>query len=98
MKDARRYQECKRTHGVSTTELVGRMLLATKEHFSKEDAIKNDATLGKYFLYQVQILPIAHSSIIALSLSLSPPLSLILITTFACNRFGLFLYFQNDAL
>ena len=30
-----RYKECKRTPGVSTTNLVGRMLLLTKEHFDK---------------------------------------------------------------
>ncbi|KAI9228551.1 MAG: hypothetical protein DHS80DRAFT_27209 [Piptocephalis tieghemiana] len=32
VKDAGRYRECKRTQGVSTTELVGRMLLMTKDH------------------------------------------------------------------
>ena len=35
VKDARRYKECKRTAGVSTTNLVGRMLLMTKEHFDR---------------------------------------------------------------
>lgn len=29
-----RYRECKRTQGVSTTDLVGRMLLMTKAHHS----------------------------------------------------------------
>ena len=29
-----RYKECKRTQGVSTTDLVGRMLLMTKAHHS----------------------------------------------------------------
>ena len=29
-----RYKECKRTEGVSTTNLVGRMLLMTKSHFT----------------------------------------------------------------
>jgi len=29
-----RYRECKRTQGVSTTDLVGRMLLMTKTHHS----------------------------------------------------------------
>ena len=47
VKQAGRYKECKRTHGVSTTELVGRMLLATKAHFSKDEDFKNDKTLGK---------------------------------------------------
>ncbi|EDO31320.1 predicted protein [Nematostella vectensis] len=35
VKDAGRYKECKRTAGVSTTNLVGRMLLLTKSHFDK---------------------------------------------------------------
>ena len=33
VKSAGRYKECRRTEGVSTTNLVGRMLLMTKEHF-----------------------------------------------------------------
>ncbi|KAJ2652669.1 choline phosphate cytidylyltransferase [Coemansia sp. RSA 1287] len=32
VKDAGRYRECRRTVGVSTTELVGRMLLLTRDH------------------------------------------------------------------
>ncbi|KAJ1921668.1 choline phosphate cytidylyltransferase [Mycoemilia scoparia] len=32
VKDAGRYKECKRTEGISTTELVGRMLLLTRDH------------------------------------------------------------------
>merc|ERR1711917_75107 len=32
-----RYKEVRRTAGVSTTDLVGRMLLATKTHFKRED-------------------------------------------------------------
>jgi len=32
VKDAARYKECKRTQGVSTTNLVGRMLMLSKEH------------------------------------------------------------------
>ncbi|XP_068585049.1 ethanolamine-phosphate cytidylyltransferase [Cebidichthys violaceus] len=32
-----RYRECKRTQGVSTTDLVGRMLLMTKAHHSNMD-------------------------------------------------------------
>ena len=35
VKNAGRYKECRRTEGVSTTNLVGRMLLMTKEHFDK---------------------------------------------------------------
>lgn len=47
VKDAGRYKECKRTHGVSTTELVGRMLLATKDHFAKHEDFDSDKTLGR---------------------------------------------------
>lgn len=36
VKDLGRYKEFKRTAGVSTTDLVGRMLLATKTHFNTE--------------------------------------------------------------
>nr|XP_033817125.1 ethanolamine-phosphate cytidylyltransferase isoform X2 [Geotrypetes seraphini] len=37
VKKAGRYRECKRTQGVSTTDLVGRMLLMTKSHHSNID-------------------------------------------------------------
>ncbi|XP_046533072.1 ethanolamine-phosphate cytidylyltransferase isoform X2 [Equus quagga] len=37
VKQARRYRECKRTQGVSTTDLVGRMLLVTKAHHSSQE-------------------------------------------------------------
>ena len=36
VKDQGRYKEFKRTSGVSTTDLVGRMLLATKSHFNTD--------------------------------------------------------------
>ncbi|KAI9002660.1 hypothetical protein BC832DRAFT_560564 [Gaertneriomyces semiglobifer] len=36
VKDAGRYKECKRTQGVSTTELVGRMLLMSAEHLRRK--------------------------------------------------------------
>ncbi|KAM4664289.1 ethanolamine-phosphate cytidylyltransferase [Discoglossus pictus] len=36
VKQAGRYRECQRTQGVSTTDLVGRMLLMTKAHHSIE--------------------------------------------------------------
>ncbi|XP_054564948.1 ethanolamine-phosphate cytidylyltransferase isoform X3 [Eptesicus fuscus] len=36
VKQAGRYRECKRTQGVSTTDLVGRMLLMTKAHHSSQ--------------------------------------------------------------
>ena len=32
VKDAKRYKECQRTQGVSSTDLVGRMLLMSKAH------------------------------------------------------------------
>ncbi|KAI8851095.1 hypothetical protein BC829DRAFT_368759 [Chytridium lagenaria] len=35
VKDAGRYWECKRTQGVSTTEMVGRMLLMNKDHLRR---------------------------------------------------------------
>ncbi|KAI9348776.1 hypothetical protein DFJ73DRAFT_834867 [Zopfochytrium polystomum] len=35
VKKAGRYQECKRTQGVSTTEMVGRMLLMSNDHHRK---------------------------------------------------------------
>lgn len=37
VKDAGRYKEFKRTVGVSTTDLVGRLLLATKNHFNSQE-------------------------------------------------------------
>lgn len=39
VKDAGRYKDCKRTEGVSTTNLVGRMLLMTKTHFDRGSPI-----------------------------------------------------------
>ncbi|GMT36347.1 hypothetical protein PFISCL1PPCAC_27644, partial [Pristionchus fissidentatus] len=39
VKTAGRYRECKRTEGVSTTDLVGRMLLLSRAHFSLEEWI-----------------------------------------------------------
>lgn len=42
VKDAGLYRECKRTQGVSTTELVGRMLLMTRDHHKRgESSISN---------------------------------------------------------
>lgn len=37
VKAQNRYQEVKRTQGVSTTDLVGRMLLLTKDHHEKDE-------------------------------------------------------------
>ncbi|XP_058030088.1 ethanolamine-phosphate cytidylyltransferase isoform X2 [Ahaetulla prasina] len=51
VKKAGRYRECKRTQGVSTTDLVGRMLLMTKAHHSniaeETDYRKHADNLGK---------------------------------------------------
>ncbi|CAI2307672.1 unnamed protein product [Caenorhabditis sp. 36 PRJEB53466] len=40
VKDKKRYRECKRTCGVSTTDLVGRMLLLTKNHHTQDEHIE----------------------------------------------------------
>ena len=37
VKSADRYKECQRTQGVSTTNLVGRMLMLTKDHLQRGD-------------------------------------------------------------
>ncbi|XP_005181836.1 ethanolamine-phosphate cytidylyltransferase isoform X1 [Musca domestica] len=56
VKKANRYKEVKRTAGVSTTDLVGRMLLLTKNHFhqgsaeyaiEKEDKVLFDNVMNK---------------------------------------------------
>ena len=39
VKAAGRYKECKRTEGISTTNLVGRMLLMTRDHFQTKPPI-----------------------------------------------------------
>ncbi|CAG2230202.1 PCYT2 [Mytilus edulis] len=46
-----KYKECKRTAGVSTTDLVGRMLLVTKQHHERDEEKEMDkekvADIGK---------------------------------------------------
>lgn len=42
VKEAGRYKECQRTAGVSTTDLVGRMLLMTKKHHRRDGEYKPD--------------------------------------------------------
>ncbi|GMT10828.1 hypothetical protein PFISCL1PPCAC_2125, partial [Pristionchus fissidentatus] len=42
VKKADRYRECKRTIGVSTTDLLGRMLMLSRIHHSSEDAIDKE--------------------------------------------------------
>ncbi|XP_063535643.1 ethanolamine-phosphate cytidylyltransferase [Cydia strobilella] len=51
VKNAGRYREVQRTAGVSTTDLVGRMLLLTREHFKRGDkeyyvALEHSSNLG----------------------------------------------------
>lgn len=41
VKENNRYKEVKRTQGVSTTDLVGRMLLLTKSHHVSDDCLPN---------------------------------------------------------
>ncbi|KAF9213232.1 Ethanolamine-phosphate cytidylyltransferase [Podila verticillata] len=55
VKDAGRYRECKRTQDISTTELVGRMLLMTRDHHKRRGSINsssitsvNSAELGTF--------------------------------------------------
>ena len=43
-----RYRECRRTQGVSTTDLVGRMLLMTKTHHSNIVSTTHRAHTGPY--------------------------------------------------
>ena len=38
-KDRGRFKMIKRTEGVSTTDIVGRMMLMSKEHHAKEDGL-----------------------------------------------------------
>ncbi|KAF8382192.1 pcyt-2.1 [Pristionchus pacificus] len=42
VKNEGRYKECKRTAGVSTTDLLGRMLMLSRIHHSREDAIDQE--------------------------------------------------------
>ncbi|XP_056017118.1 ethanolamine-phosphate cytidylyltransferase-like [Ostrea edulis] len=44
VKAADKYKECKRTAGVSTTDLVGRMLLVTKSHHERDEEKSVDKT------------------------------------------------------
>lgn len=47
VKHAGRYKEVPRTQGVSTTEIVGRMLLATKTHHEREEKTSEKASWDK---------------------------------------------------
>ncbi|XP_078483354.1 ethanolamine-phosphate cytidylyltransferase isoform X6 [Ciona intestinalis] len=57
IKDAGRYREVQRTQGVSTTDVVGRMLLLTKTHHKREGDAAPDANQVK----NIQKDPTAHS-------------------------------------
>uniref|UniRef100_A0A0B7A7B1 ethanolamine-phosphate cytidylyltransferase n=1 Tax=Arion vulgaris TaxID=1028688 RepID=A0A0B7A7B1_9EUPU len=46
VKAAGRYKECKRTAGVSTTDLVGRMLLVTKSHHQRDEEAIDEHHVG----------------------------------------------------
>lgn len=56
-KAAGRYKECKRTAGVSTTDLVGRMLLVTKDHHQHS----SDETPSKEQVSSIGKDPTTHS-------------------------------------
>jgi len=46
VKSAEKYKECKRTAGVSTTDLVGRMLLLTKTHHKRDEESVDSQQVG----------------------------------------------------
>lgn len=58
VKTAGRYRECQRTEGVSTTDLVGRMLLLTRQHHQQHDS---DAA-GSYSLASAAVTNHANES------------------------------------
>lgn len=63
VKDAGLYRECKRTQGVSTTELVGRMLLMTRDHHKRgESSISNVSTeeLGSFSTHGQKRTTVSH--------------------------------------
>mmetsp|Transcript_2621 Transcript_2621/g.7856 ORF Transcript_2621/g.7856 Transcript_2621/m.7856 type:complete len:283 (+) Transcript_2621:74-922(+) len=58
IKEAGRYKECKRTQGVSTTDLVGRMLMMSKSPSEKADAaVAAAANPGSKYTGVSQFLP-----------------------------------------
>lgn len=48
VKDAGLYKECKRTEGVSTTELVGRMLLMTRDHHKRRPSTTAEPIIATF--------------------------------------------------
>lgn len=68
VKGAGRYKECQRTQGVSTTNLVGRMLLLSKDHLqrgeqeyqvdkTRSDAMSSDSSTRSPWTGVSQFLP-----------------------------------------
>ncbi|CAF4048362.1 unnamed protein product [Rotaria sp. Silwood2] len=57
VKAAGRYRECKRTQGVSTTDLVGRMLLVTKSHHEPDDILPDPENTRRMSLCKESISP-----------------------------------------
>ena len=55
VKKAGRYKECKRTEGVSTTDLVGRMLLMTRQH----QQVRSYFYTCYFFCYQQKYVSVA---------------------------------------
>ncbi|KCV73180.1 hypothetical protein H696_00723 [Fonticula alba] len=62
VKEAGKYIEFKRTEGVSTTDLVGRMLLCTREHFTKPVDDDQESILGMSSLAATQLQDFAAAS------------------------------------
>ncbi|XP_019768510.1 ethanolamine-phosphate cytidylyltransferase isoform X2 [Dendroctonus ponderosae] len=54
VKSAGRYKEVQRTEGVSTTDLVGRMLLLTRNHFKQDSSARSPWTGCSQFLPTTQ--------------------------------------------
>ncbi|KAL1517304.1 hypothetical protein ABEB36_001085 [Hypothenemus hampei] len=54
VKSAGRYREVKRTQGVSTTDLVGRMLLLTRNHFRQDSTARSPYTSCSQFFPTTQ--------------------------------------------
>lgn len=66
VKAAGRYRECQRTAGVSTTDLVGRMLLLTKSHHDRNDpptptGFRSSASLSSFLPTTQKIIQFADS-------------------------------------
>lgn len=67
VKKAGRYKECKRTEGISTTELVGRMLLCSRTHLMKGKDVSSLKEDDKFEPFVKQAKPTAVSHFLATS-------------------------------